>query len=188
VDRHKIQETRCLRDLSVFIEKELTDELEIDEDLYHQLKNVLRMKIGDQFVFMNDKEVGEYQFYFGMKKSGIFNLTRKQPHDRVDYSLNVFLSILQRDYLDFVLEKLGEIGVTSVTPVITKRSIQQTSTNTIERMKKLIYKGILQAEHNFLPKVEEPVELKDIVADTKTILSFMKGSIINQKQKSHQKM
>jgi len=85
-------------------------------------------------------------------------------------------------------KSLGEIGVTSVTPVITKRSIQQTSTNTIERMKKLIYKGILQAEHNFLPKVEEPVELKDIVADTKTILSFMKGSIINQKQKSHQKM
>jgi len=62
-----------------FIEKELTDELEIDEDLYHQLKNVLRMKIGDQFVFMNDKEVGEYQFYFGMKKSGIFNLTRTTP-------------------------------------------------------------------------------------------------------------
>jgi len=80
------------------------------------------------------------------------------------------------------LEKLGEIGVTSVTPVITKRSIQQTSTNTIERMKKLIYKGILQAEHNFLPKVEEPVELKDIVADTKN--NFVLYERIDNKSKA----
>lgn len=149
-----------------FVEKDLDDELEIDEDLYHQLKNVLRMKIGDKYIFMNEKEIGEYQFYFGMKKSGIFTIINKNPLEQIDYNLNIYLSLLQRDYLDFTVEKMGEIGITSITPIITKRSIQSINSNTLDRMKKLLYKGILQAEHNFFPKVNEPSELKDITPKT----------------------
>ncbi|MCA1927377.1 MAG: 16S rRNA (uracil(1498)-N(3))-methyltransferase [Calditerrivibrio sp.] len=149
-----------------FVEKELSDELEIDEDLYHQLKNVLRMKIGDKYIFMNEKEIGEYQFYFGMKKSGIFNIINKSPLEQIDYNLDVYLSLLQREYLDFTVEKMGEIGVTSITPIITRRSIQSINSNTLDRMKKLLYKGILQAEHNFFPTLNEPLELKDIMPKT----------------------
>ncbi|MCX8085163.1 MAG: RsmE family RNA methyltransferase [Calditerrivibrio sp.] len=149
-----------------YIQNELKEEIEIEDDLYHQIKNVLRTKIGDKFIFINDKEVGEYQFYFGMKKSGIFTLNSKQPHDKPNYELDVYLSIIQREYLDSAIEKLGEIGITKLIPVITKRSFQGINTSTSERMKKLLYKGFLQAEHNFLPVVEDAVDLSDITPKT----------------------
>ncbi|MEF3255113.1 MAG: RsmE family RNA methyltransferase [Deferribacterales bacterium] len=164
-----------------FIEKELTDELEVEDDLYHQLKNVLRIKIGDKFAFINEQEIGEYQFYFGMKKSGIFNIIKKEPLKKADYTLNIYLSILQREYLDFVVEKLGEIGVTTIIPTITKRSIQHINENTLERMKKLLYKGFLQAEHNFLPIIQQPTYLTDIEPDTTN--SFVLYERENEKKK-----
>lgn len=149
-----------------YIDKELEDEIEIDDDMYHQIKNVLRTKIGEKFIFINDKEVGEYQFYFGMKKSGLFTLNEKKAHDILDYKLNVYVGILQREYFDTVIEKLGEIGATKVIPLITRRSIQSINSNTYERIKKLLIKGALQAEHNFLPTLGEAVEISDISTDT----------------------
>ncbi len=149
-----------------YIEKELEDEIEIDDDMYHQIKNVLRTKIGEKFIFINDKEVGEYQFYFGMKKSGLFTLNEKKAHDVLDYKLNVYVGLLQREYFDTVIEKLGEIGATKVIPVITKRSFQSMNTNTYERVKKLLIKGSLQAEHNYLPILDEAQSVSEISLDT----------------------
>jgi 16S rRNA (uracil1498-N3)-methyltransferase len=149
-----------------YIDKDLAEELEIDDDMYHHIKNVLRSKIGERFVFINEKEIGEYQFYFGMKKSGIFVLNQKKTHDILDYKLTVYLGIIQREYLDYVIEKLGEIGVTKVVPLITKRSIKTLNSNTYERIKKLLIKGILQAEHNFLPEICDSIDIKDIVFET----------------------
>ncbi|ADR19162.1 RsmE family RNA methyltransferase [Calditerrivibrio nitroreducens] len=149
-----------------YIDKDLTDEIEIDEDMYHHIKNVLRTKIGDKFIFINDSEVGEYQFYFGMKRSGIFTLNNKKSHEILDYKLNVYLGILQREYFDTVMEKLGEIGVTNVIPVITKRSIQTVNNNTVERIKKLLIKGALQAEHDFLPSLDAVLNISEITPNT----------------------
>ncbi|MGB9731141.1 MULTISPECIES: RsmE family RNA methyltransferase [Calditerrivibrio] len=149
-----------------YIDKDLKDEIEIDEDMYHHIKNVLRTKIGDKFIFINDSEVGEYQFYFGMKRSGIFTLNSKKSHEILDYKLNVYVGILQREYFDTVMEKLGEIGVTNVIPVITRRSIQMVTNNTLERIKKLLIKGALQAEHDFLPYLDSVINISEIAPDT----------------------
>lgn len=158
-----------------FIEEALEDNILVKNDIFSHLK-VLRVSLDDTVVFVNEAEVGVYLIKKIFKNHLIAELVRKKAISVPHYTLKAYISVLKREYMDFVMEKMGEIGVTEVTPIFTKRSIRTLPEGTLSRYKKFLIKGAMQSEIDFIPKLSLPADISDILADCgENILFYERG-------------
>lgn len=144
-----------------FVEEPLEDIVLIRDDIFSHLK-VLRTSLNDSIVLVNNTEAGIYLIKKILKNHIIAGLVRKELFSDPGYALKAFISILKRDYMDFVMEKMGEIGVTEVVPVFTERSINNLSESTFSRYNKLLINGAMQSEIGFIPKLSLPKKISEI--------------------------
>jgi 16S rRNA (uracil1498-N3)-methyltransferase len=120
---------------------------------------VLRLNINDKFVLLNDENIGLFYILKLDKKiiyaKKIFH--RKKIESK--YKLIVYQSILKREYMDFVVEKLAELGVYEIIPVVTERSLQEINEKTLNRYRRLAIKGTLQSENENIMKIRYPLKI-----------------------------
>ena len=156
----------------IYDEIDLNDFIVLSNDFTHYLKNVLRLKNQDKFVILGKENIGLYQIVNISKKNieskRIFHRKKKSAN----YKINVFQSVLKREYMDFTIEKLSELGVTSITPVVTERSIGKINSKTMERYKKFAIKGMLQSENEYLTKINEPINIDEINSEKKFYIFY----------------
>lgn len=151
---------------------ELTEQLTLSKQNFHYLSHVRRKAVGDHVVILNASHVGTYQIAKIDKKSMTCQLVQLNTQEKPQHELIVYQSIVKREYMDTILEKLGEIGVTKVVPVMTSRSIGSIKSSTMDRYRQLLVSGALQAEHPYLPAISEPIKLSDIEIDTDQFYLF----------------
>lgn len=92
-------------------------------DVNH-IKNVLRLKCGDEIRVVD----GEYEYFCRIaeiEKKYVVSEYYERKSDM--YSLNTNISaaigIIKNDKMDLVIQKLTEIGISKIIPLITKRSV-----------------------------------------------------------------
>ena len=64
--------------------------------------------------------------------------------------------------MEWMLEKLTELGIASITPVLCDHSERKIIKK--ERFEKIIVAGLKQAQHFFLPKINEPIPFSKFIA------------------------
>jgi 16S rRNA (uracil1498-N3)-methyltransferase len=148
--------------IRIFENTEFVDLLEIKNNNFHYLKNVRRVTSDSLIVIMSYNQIAKYQIIEINKKSILLKLIKHSDIIKPKYELTLYQAILKREYMDNVVEKAGEIGVTKFVPVITSRSIGQIKENTLKRYKDLLISGTMQAEHNFIPEFLNPIKLNEI--------------------------
>jgi 16S rRNA (uracil1498-N3)-methyltransferase len=82
--------------------------------------------------------------------------------------VTVYLSIFKFDRMEWALEKLTELGVSSIHPVMAQRSEQhltKAAGKRVERWRKLAREAAQQARRIAPPDVRDPVTLKQAVAE-----------------------
>jgi 16S rRNA (uracil1498-N3)-methyltransferase len=150
----------------IYYPLDLLDTLTLSEEYYNYIKNVLRLRPYDKICLINNKYSGTYRIS-QIVKSKVLLLREELRHLKgANYSLILYQSILKREYMDNVVEKSAELGVTKFIPVYTERSIPSIKNNTIDRFKDLIIKGAIQAELEFIPEIEKPVDIYEIKTET----------------------
>ena len=86
-------------------------ELQLSDEKLHNLKNVLRIKDMDEIKISN----GKGKIYFGNLEGNVVSLTSNQEYERKK-DIDVFISFIQdKDRLRFIVEKLTELSVKSIT-------------------------------------------------------------------------
>ena len=86
-------------------------ELQLSDEKLHHLKNVLRIKDMDEIKISN----GKGKIYFGNLEGNVVSLKSNQEFERKN-DIDVFISFIQdKDRLRFIVEKLTELSVSSVT-------------------------------------------------------------------------
>lgn len=90
----------------------------------HYLINVMRLKIGDKFLMFNARE-GEYLFLItSITKNKLevenVGLIRNYKQEK---KINLIFSPLKQHRMLYLFEKATELGVTTLTPVLTKHSV-----------------------------------------------------------------
>lgn len=81
--------------------------------------------------------------------------------------LTVYLSIFKFDRMEWALEKLTELGVSSIRPVVaqcTEQHLAKAAAKRVERWRKLAREAAQQARRIAPPEVADPVVLKKAVA------------------------
>ena len=116
---------------------DMKDIIPLTPELYKRFFKVMRHRHGDTITLTNGK--GHYLYGVLDERNSTLRIMKikKVPDDRLP--IDVFLPIIKRERMKWIISKLGEIGIRSITPVITERtSIRKWSDNSKKRCQSLL--------------------------------------------------
>ncbi|MCL2063129.1 MAG: 16S rRNA (uracil(1498)-N(3))-methyltransferase [Candidatus Cloacimonetes bacterium] len=179
---------------------ENTSGIEVLNDEYHHIVNVFRHKKGDVLSLINGK---------GVKAKGkIHEITKKSLLIKIDEIVYIekpfnkvacaFTLLKQKNDL-FIVEKLTELGVDDLFPILTKNSVKQSSENTIEKFYRTAISASKQCNNAWLPKIHQVHDLSGVfnilkehdylpiiaseIIQKSTLMKFLENS--SEKKESH---
>jgi len=127
-----------------------------DKDLSHQLKKVLRFSDRDEFYLFNGR--GEEAKVSLLEEKGFLlkfkildvKLAREEINEVTLYS-----ALLKKDNFELVIQKSVEVGVSTIVPILTKRTVKQGER--LERWRQIAKEAAEQSGRLILPKIEKPL-------------------------------
>jgi len=139
------------------------NDLIISDSEHHHITKVLRKKINNKVFLTNGKgylfETVISEINSKHTHLNIINSNKKPP---MDYSLNIAIAPTKKiDRFEWFLEKVIEIGVSSVTPLICKYN-ERKSLN-YARLNKIALSAMKQSLQTYLPKIEPIVTIKEYI-------------------------
>lgn len=144
----------------------------IDEDLAHQVRNVLRMHPGDEILLFGPEGTDGYGFDFRFQITRLTDrvldgdIIAKIKNDREPrITFTLYQAILKKDKMEWIFEKGTEVGVARFVPIVSERAIKH-SVNP-GRAKKIIQEAAEQSGRACLPRIAEPVNFSEAVAVAK---------------------
>jgi 16S rRNA (uracil1498-N3)-methyltransferase len=132
----------------------------------NHLFRVLRVKIGQEFDVAADGVLRSAKVVFASHDQVEFELGA-QVESAALPQITVYLSIFKFDRLEWALEKLTELGVSHVVPMIAQRTeehLAKAAAKRVERWRKIAREASQQARRIAPPEIAEPLALKKAIA------------------------
>ena len=153
--------SKNVKDQNIFLDNK--------SDLKH-LKTVLRCKIGDEILLIDDAEnlytakISEISQNF--IKLEILHKEKSTRSLKID--LTLFQSVLKSQAQDFVIQKTTEIGAKKIQPVISKYTVvkfenQKDILKKTEKWQKIAFESCKQCERSKAPEILPPIPLKEAI-------------------------
>jgi 16S rRNA (uracil1498-N3)-methyltransferase len=134
-----------------------------DRDLVHQLRSVLRMKPGFKFELVNQGGEGALVELIKIEASSIeAKVLELLPQVKEGRKITLFVAILKRENFELVAQKATEIGVHTLVPIITKRTVK--TGLKVERLEKIINEATEQSGRTNIMQLEETVNFTEALA------------------------
>tara|TARA_B100001029_G_scaffold81084_1_gene66565 strand:+ start:208 stop:930 length:723 start_codon:yes stop_codon:yes gene_type:complete len=165
----------------VYLEKEFLfeEELQITEEAGRHLFKVLRKKTGDEVELFDGRGSSCVASLIEPKKNEyrVMVISENYFSARKGIEIDIGLSLIKNDPFSLALQKSAELGVKSVTPLITERT--QVNLNTISKNKKTRWNSIVrgaceQCGDNWVPEISGLMDLfswaEKINSETKLVL------------------
>lgn len=137
------------------------------EECHHAFK-VLRLKNNDTINIMDGK--GSFAI------CTIESISKNELHYKIiellfekpkEYSLHIAIAPTKsNERIEFFLEKVTEIGIDEITPIITSNSERKVVK--IERWEKIIKAAVKQSKNLYFPKLNEPINFNKFVEEQKS--------------------
>jgi 16S rRNA (uracil1498-N3)-methyltransferase len=156
-----------------FIDQELevNQGLSLPDELHRHAIQVLRGKVDDLLILFNGQG-GEYLATFSevkKRKSTVF-IKSFDPIDRESpLDIRLVLALIKSDKFDFALQKAVEMGVTSIQPVITARSVMNLKANRLDKKMQhwqgVIHSACEQSGRTRIPDLLPTISFIDYLAE-----------------------
>lgn len=147
-----------------------------DKDLYKHIIKVLRAKIGEKLLFLDENEI---QYETKLKEVNSNNFICKiensyKSERKLSINLYIAQSVLNSDAQTSAIQKATELGVKGIIPLYTDNCTVKESVikNKIEKWKKIATESVKQCERADIPTVFEMAKIKDVVKNYKQIIVF----------------
>jgi 16S rRNA (uracil1498-N3)-methyltransferase len=118
-----------------------------DRNIVKKITRILRKQVGDTiFVFDSSNEEYEVQITAIKKGSVVCRLVKRVQIDReLPIEINLYQALLKKDKLEWVCQKVTEIGVRSITPIISENCVvKELNKNKVQRLEKIINEATIQ--------------------------------------------
>lgn len=152
-------------------------ENEIPEREKHHFFKVLRGKETSEILLIDGK--GSIAKAV-IENNKIIRITEANLLPMPEKKIHLFVAPPRKNQMDLLLKQCAEVGVWSITPIITERSISKPEKDSaIERMKILLIEGCKQSHNPFLPKLNPVKKLNDIHKNINSLDYAFFGSTTN---------
>lgn len=134
-----------------------------DKDSVSQIKKVLRLKIGDGVLFL-DNSGKEYKSVIKQLSDSAINLEVIEVlENKNEPELKIILcqAVCKKDKFEWVLEKGTEAGISAFMPVISERT-EKLGLNR-ERAEKILREAAEQSERGIIPKLSEAQKFSEAI-------------------------
>jgi 16S rRNA (uracil1498-N3)-methyltransferase len=155
--------SRVFVDIDLQVEKSVS----LPEETVHYLKNVLRLKNGEQIIVFNGRG-GEYSGVIEItKKNIILHIKQFDPIER-ESPLQIALAqaISHAEHFEIALQKATELGVQRIIPLLTART-QGVDTQRLDkkiiRWNNILRSACEQSGRNRLPILEMPQTIENLL-------------------------
>ena len=135
--------------------------LKLDKSQSHYLIKVMRMNIDKNFSLFNQN--GEWEARIIKITKGIveFLITKKIRSNNNDKEIWLAFAPIKLNYLNLMIQKATELGVTRFIPILTERTIVRKINE--KRLNKIIVEASEQSNRLKVPKLEEIVKLDNFL-------------------------
>lgn len=137
-----------------------------DKEAVNKITKVLRMGIGDVFVIF-DATGEEYEVKIKeiKGKQVLCSLVSRLNTDReLAVEINLYQSLLKKDKLEWLCQKVTEIGVKRIIPVISENCVvKELNPNKDNRYKKIIEEATIQSGGKIPPRFESAVSFEGAI-------------------------
>lgn len=156
------------------------DCISLEKINFHHEINVLRKKVGDKFIVFDGKGQSGLVEILEINKKTI-NLFMKEifpESTREGLAIDLGQSLIKNDPFNFAIQKATELGVCTISPLITERVVvsrkDQKISNRIEKWKQTAKGACEQCGENWIPEITKPLKIEDwskvINSDIKIVL------------------
>ena len=175
-----------MSNIRLFFPENLSTNLSLTLDKYqsHYLTKVMRINIGNNFSLFNQN--GEWEARITKITKGIveFLIIKKIRSKDNDKEIWLAFAPIKINYLNFIIQKATELGVSKFTPILTERTIVRKINE--KRINKIIIEASEQSNRLKVPKLEEMVKLDNFLKlNQKTNIIF--GDLNTNNTKLHVK-
>ncbi len=135
--------------------------LKLDKSQSHYLIKVMRLNIGKNFSLFNQN--GEWEARIIKITKGIveFLITKKIRSNNNDKEVWLAFAPIKLNYLNLMIQKATELGVTRFIPILTERTIVRKINE--KRLNKIIVEASEQSNRLKVPKLEEILKLDNFL-------------------------
>lgn len=151
--------------------------IEITGEDYNHMKNVLRLKVGEQ-VLLSDGEDKEYVCeiagYQPEEESVFLNIIDIMGISReLPAKITLFQGYPKGDKMEQIVQKAVELGAYEIVPVMMKRSVvkldEKKAEKKVERLNAIALSAAKQSKRGKIPKVTSVMNMKEAVSYAKTM-------------------
>ena len=145
----------------------LNKNLELDQSDKRHIIQVMKMKIGEEFEIVFDKQVFLCSITSISKKNLTYQIVSKYDIDNLKkYKVVLGVCLIKEQKMDYLLQKACELGVDEIIPIISDRTvikIDNKKDNKITRWNRILKESSEQSFRSSIPIIHEIIRLKDIV-------------------------
>lgn len=144
------------------------------EDVNH-IKNVLRMRPGEQMILCDGEGTDYLCELAGNKERNLIAniLEEKKSETELPVRLVLFQGLPKKDKMELIIQKAVELGAAEIIPVVTKRTIVKTDEGKedkkISRWQAIAESAAKQSGRGFIPQVGRILSFKEALAKMKDI-------------------
>ena len=152
-----------MSNIRLFYSESLSINLEasLDKSQSHYLSKVMRINIGQSFSLFNQS--GEWQAKIKEINKGIaeFLVIKKLRSSNNEREIWLAFSPIKLNYLNLMIQKATELGITKFIPIITERTIVRKLND--KRLNKIIIEASEQSNRLKVPKLEKILKLNEFL-------------------------
>jgi 16S rRNA (uracil1498-N3)-methyltransferase len=153
-----------------------------DSDVIHLIKNVLKLAVGEECIVFTDggddvlcsiTEINKHEVLLSQKTL--------LPKIDIEKSVTACISITKRDSFELIVQKLTELGIRRIVPIISERTVKQSLR--VDRLQKISDEALEQSGGATRVHISEPLSLQEALEEHKNTASYyfdMDGTSISK--------
>jgi 16S rRNA (uracil1498-N3)-methyltransferase len=140
--------------------------IDLTKEQQHYLNRVLRLQAGDRFIAM-DGRGHWWSAILEAQETGLFaSITEEIAVNReLPVALTLIAALPKGNGFDEVVRQATELGVASIVPVTSDRTLLKPSPQKVDRWRRIAAEAAEQSERQIVPAVLEPVSFDLAVKD-----------------------
>ena len=140
--------------------------IDLTREQQHYLNRVLRLQAGDRFIAM-DGRGHWWSAVLEERETGLFASIAEEIAENRELPVEVTLmaALPKGNGFDEVVRQAAELGVASIAPVTSDRTLLKPSSQKVDRWKRIAAEAAEQSERQIVPTILEPVSFDVAVKD-----------------------